>query len=180
MLRAANPTRQRESQVLRWEPHQQTFAEAAMRMFARAPRMTERLIALPMMALWKPVIAGLDRLIALPSRVLVGLHRVRTDPAHSAAIPLPPASPSFAKHFPPSCPPLQSAIKQSCSAPIKFAIVLCYSCYCSDGNIARLRKGCESIMASSANIRFAVQNAGEVSAILLRPQGAESLLVLAH
>lgn len=35
-------------------------------------------------------------------------------------------------------------------------------------------------MASSANIRFAVQNAGEVSAILLRPQSAKSLLVLAH
>jgi hypothetical protein len=35
-------------------------------------------------------------------------------------------------------------------------------------------------MASSANMRFAVQNAGEVSAILVRPQGAESLLVLAH
>jgi uncharacterized protein len=35
-------------------------------------------------------------------------------------------------------------------------------------------------MASSANIRFAAQNAGEVSAILVRPQGAESLLVLAH
>src|SRR5271170_4030601 len=35
-------------------------------------------------------------------------------------------------------------------------------------------------MASSANIRFAVQNAGEVSAILLRPHNAESLLVLAH
>lgn len=35
-------------------------------------------------------------------------------------------------------------------------------------------------MTSSANIRFAVQNACEVSAILLRPQSAESLLVLAH
>ncbi|MGD0404671.1 MAG: alpha/beta family hydrolase [Candidatus Acidiferrales bacterium] len=35
-------------------------------------------------------------------------------------------------------------------------------------------------MASSANICFAVPNAGEVSAILVRPQSAESLLVLAH
>jgi uncharacterized protein len=38
----------------------------------------------------------------------------------------------------------------------------------------------EKIMASSANIRFAVQNAGEVSAVLVRPQRAECLLVLAH
>jgi hypothetical protein len=35
-------------------------------------------------------------------------------------------------------------------------------------------------MSSTENTRFAVQNAGEVSAILLRPQNAESLLVLAH
>ncbi len=35
-------------------------------------------------------------------------------------------------------------------------------------------------MASSTDIRFAVQNAGEVSAIMVRPQRAESLLVLAH
>jgi uncharacterized protein len=35
-------------------------------------------------------------------------------------------------------------------------------------------------MAISKNIRFAVQDAGEVSAILLRPQNAQSLLVLAH
>jgi len=35
-------------------------------------------------------------------------------------------------------------------------------------------------MPSTENIRFAVQNAGEVSAILLRPHNAESLLVLAH
>jgi uncharacterized protein len=44
-------------------------------------------------------------------------------------------------------------------------------------------RGCGKVqnnMASSANIRFAVHNAGEVSAILLRPQRAESLLVLAH
>src|SRR5271170_7796214 len=96
-----------------------------------------------MLALWKLVIAGPNRLLALPCRRPVCLHRVRRDPTHSATIPLPPASPSFAKHFPPSCPPLQSAIKRFCSAPIKFAIVLCYSCYCSDGNIARLREGSE-------------------------------------
>jgi len=35
-------------------------------------------------------------------------------------------------------------------------------------------------MSISENIRFAVRDAGEVSAILLRPQNAESLLVLAH
>jgi uncharacterized protein len=35
-------------------------------------------------------------------------------------------------------------------------------------------------MAASSKIRFEVENAGEVSAILLRPQSAESLLVLAH
>jgi hypothetical protein len=35
-------------------------------------------------------------------------------------------------------------------------------------------------MSSTENIRFAVQNAGEVSANLLRPQNAECLLVLAH
>jgi uncharacterized protein len=35
-------------------------------------------------------------------------------------------------------------------------------------------------MAMGANIRFAVQNAGDVSAILARPPRAESLLVLAH
>lgn len=35
-------------------------------------------------------------------------------------------------------------------------------------------------MASSTNIRFAVENAGDVSAILVRPPKAESLLVLAH
>jgi predicted alpha/beta-hydrolase family hydrolase len=35
-------------------------------------------------------------------------------------------------------------------------------------------------MPVGKNIRFAVQNAGEVSAILVRPQSAESLLVLAH
>jgi predicted alpha/beta-hydrolase family hydrolase len=35
-------------------------------------------------------------------------------------------------------------------------------------------------MSISENIRFAVRDVGEVSAILLRPQNAESLLVLAH
>jgi len=35
-------------------------------------------------------------------------------------------------------------------------------------------------MPFSENIRFAVQNAGEVSAILLRPQDPECLLVVAH
>ncbi len=35
-------------------------------------------------------------------------------------------------------------------------------------------------MSISENIRFAVRDAGEVSGILLRPQSAESLLVLAH
>ena len=35
-------------------------------------------------------------------------------------------------------------------------------------------------MSISENIRFAIRDAGEVSAILLRPQNAESLLVLAH
>jgi len=35
-------------------------------------------------------------------------------------------------------------------------------------------------MSISENIRFAVRDAGEVSGILLRPQNAESLLVLAH
>src|ERR1700683_468683 len=35
-------------------------------------------------------------------------------------------------------------------------------------------------MSISENILFAVRDAGEVSAILLRPQNAESLLVLAH
>jgi uncharacterized protein len=35
-------------------------------------------------------------------------------------------------------------------------------------------------MSLSKNIRFPVQNAGEVSAALLRPQNAECLLVLAH
>jgi hypothetical protein len=35
-------------------------------------------------------------------------------------------------------------------------------------------------MSSTENTRFAIENAGEVSAILLRPQNAESLLVLAH
>jgi uncharacterized protein len=35
-------------------------------------------------------------------------------------------------------------------------------------------------MATSTNIRFTVQNAGDVSGILLRPPRAESLLVLAH
>src|SRR5271167_3115950 len=35
-------------------------------------------------------------------------------------------------------------------------------------------------MLISENIHFAVRDAGEVSAILLRPQNAESLLVLAH
>ena len=35
-------------------------------------------------------------------------------------------------------------------------------------------------MSSTENIRFAVQDDGEVSAILLRPQSAQCLLVLAH
>jgi uncharacterized protein len=35
-------------------------------------------------------------------------------------------------------------------------------------------------MAIHKNIRFVVEDAGDVSAILLRPQNAESLLVLAH
>jgi uncharacterized protein len=35
-------------------------------------------------------------------------------------------------------------------------------------------------MAAGKDIRFAVENAGEVSAILVRPQSAESLLVLGH
>ena len=35
-------------------------------------------------------------------------------------------------------------------------------------------------MSSTENIRFAVQDDGEVSAILLRPQNAQCLLVLAH
>jgi hypothetical protein len=35
-------------------------------------------------------------------------------------------------------------------------------------------------MSSTENIRFAVQDAGEVSAILLQPQSAQCLLVLAH
>src|SRR5271168_1674710 len=35
-------------------------------------------------------------------------------------------------------------------------------------------------MSNSESTRFAVQNAGEVSAILERPRKAESLLVLAH
>jgi predicted alpha/beta-hydrolase family hydrolase len=35
-------------------------------------------------------------------------------------------------------------------------------------------------MAIGANIHFAVHNAGDVSAILVRPRSAESLLVLAH
>jgi predicted alpha/beta-hydrolase family hydrolase len=35
-------------------------------------------------------------------------------------------------------------------------------------------------MSRDENIRFAVQNAGEVSGILLRPQNAEYVLVLAH
>jgi hypothetical protein len=35
-------------------------------------------------------------------------------------------------------------------------------------------------MSSNENTHFAVENAGDVSAILLRPQNAESLLVLAH
>ena len=35
-------------------------------------------------------------------------------------------------------------------------------------------------MATRRDVRFVVQDAGEVSAILLRPADAESLLVLAH
>src|SRR5271168_3266505 len=35
-------------------------------------------------------------------------------------------------------------------------------------------------MPTTKNIRFAVQNAGDVSAILLKPRDAQSLLVLAH
>jgi predicted alpha/beta-hydrolase family hydrolase len=35
-------------------------------------------------------------------------------------------------------------------------------------------------MSATNNIRFAVPNAGEVSAILLKPRGAQSLLVLVH
>ena len=35
-------------------------------------------------------------------------------------------------------------------------------------------------MSATKNIRFAVQNAGDVSAILLKPRDAQSLLLLAH
>lgn len=60
-------------------------------------------------------IVELKRLIAGVTLVAEWLNLARSDPIHSATILLPPAFPSFAENFPPSRPPLQSAIYRYCS-----------------------------------------------------------------